>query len=678
LDIYLSDETYTDEVDVLTLQSEGRVGIGTTQPSAHLEVYCTGTANPTTNGILVHNHESPSGDAIVAMQTDINEGNAFTSYIQSDGDADPSGWAVGISGSNDFRITQNPNKVYDVGAIGLFIDGASRDVGIGTDVPRGALEVNGNVVIGQQLSFGGLTGDEFGNTHIIERRYTASQSRNELLLFKGNESSGVVTGPDRIRHIAGEHVFQTYSSVGDPFDDILTDMDGRTDKPLVVCDNGIVVVGGNRDNANGKGVNTKLVVNGDIEFSGGGSFKLTGFEFETSDLGYNIIRSQLNGSSRRPLTFVHEIDSINDAEFARFDENGRFILGTTTGSSNVHVYDTTPGDVDIMRLQSIGDDKNTNMLIYTNDGEGGIVTGFSNIDNKTTGMSLSVANNSTITTCLNIVNTSNVGIGTPTPARQFHVVDHRNPLLGQTGTMRVESTSSNASIEFTTLGGSSNIYADTTGNVYVQPSQVGRATTHLKSNVSIDGDLVVGGNINFSQIAVNLGGRSAVTDIETGGGIITNSNEVSRKTYSKTFTVVAGDAKDIQLMFGAGAFYAKVTAILRRIDGSTVGDLSTMIIELQGGTGDESAPSLDLAIGTKNLFGGTNSYPWSPTITTGTRGISIEPYNTDNTRVYAYDIFVELVSACNGTLTKITRSLNTEADLDNGTGGQTDIATFSY
>jgi hypothetical protein len=131
-------------------------------------------------------------------------------------------------------------------------------------------------------------------------------------------------------------------------------------------------------------------------------------------------------------------------------------------------------------------------------------------------------------------------------------------------------------------------------------------------------------------------------------------------------------------MFGAGAFYAKVTAILRRTDGSTVGDLSTMIIELQGGTGDESAPSLDLAIGTKNLFGGTNSYPWSPTITTGTRGISIEPYNTDSTRIYSYDIFVELISACGGKLEKITRDLSAEDDLDDGTGGQTQITTFTY
>jgi len=139
-----------------------------------------------------------------------------------------------------------------------------------------------------------------------------------------------------------------------------------------------------------------------------------------------------------------------------------------------------------------------------------------------------------------------------------------------------------------------------------------------------------------------------------------------------------GAAKDIQLIFGTGAFYAKVTAILRRTDGSTVRDLSTMLLELQGGTGDGSASTLDVAIGTKNLFGGTNSYPWSQTVRTGIRGISIAPYNIDGTRIYAYDIFVELVSACGGVLQKITRDLSVLSDLDNGTGGQTEIVAFTY
>src|SRR6056300_1747135 len=668
LDIYLSDETYTDENNIMTLQSEGRVGIGTTQPTAHLEVYCTGTANPTTNGILVHNHESPSGDAIVAMQTDINEGNAFTSYIQSDGDVDPSGWAVGISGSNDFRITQNPNKVYDVGAIGIFIDGTSRDIGIGTDVPRGALEVNGNVVIGQKLSFGGLLGDEFGNTHIIERRYDDNYSKNELLIFKGNDSSGVFPGPDRIRHIAPEHVFQTYSSSGETFDQILTGLDSG-DKPLLVADNGIVVVGGVRADADNKGVNTKLVVNGDIEFEGGGSFTLSGFEFATTDLGINIIRSKLDGASRRPLTFVHEIDDSTDSEFARFDLDGKLGLGTDSPSSNIHIYDTTSGNIDLLKLESGGTNKDTGMLIYTDDGEGGYLRGFSNATNGTTGLVMGVANNSTQTNCIHLLHSSNVGIGTHSPATKFHVYD---------GIPRVESSSSNAIIEFTTTGGSANIYSDTTGNVYINPITSSK-TTHVNSDLEIVGDVSVGGNIDLgNQVAIGLSGDIASTDLEIGGGIITNSLEVSKKTYSKTFSIGEGVAKDIQLIFGAGAFYAKVTAILRRTDGSTVKDLSTMLLELQGGTGDESASTIDIAVGTKNLFGGTNSYPWSPTVTTGIRGISITPYNTDGTRIYSYEIFVELITACGGKLEKITRDLSAEADLDDGTGGQTQITTFSY
>jgi hypothetical protein len=674
LDIYLSDENYGDDVDVMTLQSEGRVGIGTTQPAAHLEVYCTGTANPQTNGILVHNHESPSGDAIVAMQTDINEGNAFTSYIQTDGDVDPTGWAVGVSGSNDFRITQNPNKVYDTGAVSVFIDGTSRDVGIGTDVPRGKLEVNGNVVIGQQLTFGGLSGDEFGNTHIIERRYNTDYSRTELLLFKGNEASSVDTGPDRIRHIAGEHVFQTYTSSGETLygaSEILDTMDGQTDKPLVICDNGLVVVGGQRSDADSRGANTKLVVNGDVEFAGGGSFKLTGIEFSTTSgaSSRNIIRSLLDSTVRRSLTFVHEIDDVTDSEFARFDADGRLGLGTTEPSSNIHVYDTTSGNIDLLKLESGGTNKETGMLIYTDDGEGGYARGFSNSENGTTGLVMGVANNSTQTNCLHLIHTSNVGIGTHSPATKFHVYD---------GIPRVESSSSNAIVELKTTAGTANIYSDTTGNVYINPITSSK-TTHINSDLEILGDVAVGGNIDLgNQVAIGLSGATASTDLEVGGGIITNSVEVSRKTYSKTFSVGEGLAKDIQLIFGPGAFYAKVTAILRRTDGSTVKDLSTMLLELQGGTGDASTSTLDVAIGTKNLFGGTNSYPWSPTVTTGIRGISITPYNIDGTRIYSYDIFVEVISACEGKLEKITRDLSAESDLDDGTGGQTEITTFDY
>ena len=683
LDIVLAHADYAVDTSVMTILSSGKVGIGHTQPSAHLEVECEGIADPTENGLLVHNHTS--GDAIIAAQTSLANGNAFTSYIQTDG-VNLNGWSTGVAGTDgDFRIINNHTKVSSNATVGLYISGASGDVGIGTEVPRGALEVSGNLVIGNELSFGGVTGQLFGNTRIIERRYTEAQPRTELLLFKGNDGDGGDTAPDRIRHIAAEHVFQTYNSSEKDFygtGGILATADAKGNFPLCITaqqDPGIVVIGGNGDTAANRGVGTKLVVNGDIEFDGGGSFKLAGLEFSTSDAGYNIIRNVRDGATRRPLTFVHEVTSLIDDEFARFDVNGRLGLGTTSPTSNIHVYDTSPGDHDIMRLQSIGNDKQTNVLLYTNDGEGGIIRGFSNLENETTGLALAVAHNSVITPCINIVNTSNVGVGTPSPARQFHVVDHRLGALGLTGVMRVESISSNASIEFTTSGGNSNIYADTTGNVYIQPSSPDEPVTFIQSDLSITGALAVGGNIDFSLIAVGLGGRVAATDLEIGGGSIIGSNEVSRKTYSKTFSIGAGNAKNIQIMFGEGSFYAKITIILRRTDGSTVGDLSTLVLHVQGGTGDASQPALDVAIGETTIFGdNTNAYPWDSIIDTGQRGISISPLNTSTLREYSYDCFIDLTTACGGKIKKITRDHTQPTRLDDGFGGQTDITTFNY
>src|SRR5210317_63402 len=438
---------------------------------------------------------------------------------------------------------------------------------------------------------------------------------------------------------------------------------------LSIAPSGVVVIGGTNSSVSGN--NTKLKVNGDIEFASGGSFIITGLSFLTtaSPSSVNIIRNLSDSSIRRPLTFTHKVGEESEVEFARFDADGRLGLGTTAPSSNIHVYDTTPGNADLLRLESVGTDKETGVLLYTGDGEGGYVRGFSNTTNGTTGLVMGVANNSTQTNCLHLIHSSNVGVGTAAPATKFHVYD---------GIPRVESSSSNAIIEFTTTAGSANIYSDTTGNVYINPITSSR-TTHIISDLRTTGDVFIGGNIDLSnQVAIGLSGATASTDLEVGGGIITNSVEVSRKTYSKTFSVGEGVAKDIQLVFGTGALYAKVTAILRRTDGSTVKDLSTMLLELQGGTGDGSTSTLDVAIGTKNIFGGTNSYPWSPTVTTGIRGISITPYNVDGTRIYSYDIFVELVSACEGKLEKITRDLSAESDLDDGTGGQTEITTFDY
>jgi hypothetical protein len=115
-----------------------------------------------------------------------------------------------------------------------------------------------------------------------------------------------------------------------------------------------------------------------------------------------------------------------------------------------------------------------------------------------------------------------------------------------------------------------------------------------------------------------------------------------------------------------------------------------MILEVQGGTHNGTTPSVDIAIGTKNMFSGLNLYPWSPTVVTGKRSVQISPNIADGKfypsgvttgqtgRNYAYDIFVELVSGVGGSLKTITHKGFTTQDLDSGAGGNTNMGGSGF
>ena len=690
-DIYLADTAYETENDVMTLRSDGRVGIGSTIPEAFLEVISSGIGNARQNSLMVHNHGTTSGDAIMAAQTDTQNGNAFTSYIQSNEDLNPRGWSVGTTLNNEFRITNNINAVYDPVQLGLYINGDTRNVGIGTDVPRGKLEVNGELVIGNKLSFGGLSGDLFGNTIILERNYVSGFNISELVLFKGGNgrSSGGETGPDRIRQIAGEIAFQVYTDaqIGDTGLNGLL-VDEPVDFPLLInsTNNGVVVIGGNSSDVTDIGESTRLVVNGDIEFKGNGSFRLTGLSFATTeqvtvggiitDPSVNRIRNLLTGGDlRRALTFVNQTSASigDDEEYARFDTSGNLGIGTTEPLTGIHVYKSGTTSQDLLRLESPGTNKETGLLIYTGDGEGGYLRGFSNSENNTTGLILGVANNSTFNDCIHVTQSSNVGIGTNNPATKFHVYD---------GIPRIEGSVSNATIEFTTNDITSNIHSDENGNVYVVPgSDV--PTTFITGDVEVSGDFSFGGNIDLGDtVGIGLGNETANTLLHVNGGFISNSDHVACKRYSTKFDITIGSGQDVQLIFDTHVFYAKIVAMLK--DNDDISKTSTMILEIQGGTHDGSTATLpEIAIGTKNVFGGINDYPWSPTITVGTGGIDIRPLIKDTDTDYSYDIFVEVVTSAHGGLRRISNNIsNIDTDLDfsgGGTaGGQITKAIFTY
>ena len=666
LDIYLADDTYASETDVMTLQADGRVGIGSTQPEAFLEVVSSGIGNARVNSLMIHNHgESGAGDAIMAAQTDTLNGNAFISFIQTDGDDDPRGWSAGITGTTaDFRITSNVDAVSNVASTALYIHGLTRDVGIGTDTPRAKLEVSGNVIIGNQLTFGGVDTDQTNNTFMLERLYN-NDGKSELLIFKGNEGQlAEVSGPDRIRSIAPVHIFQTYDSTGldeSEIDTLIQNEPGAG--ALLTVNKDRVLIGTSTD----PGGNSRLYINGGFSFAEGSKISTGVMDiFSTAASGGIGVIDNVDSS----LAFRQ-----SGSEYARFTKNGLFGIGTTTPTANIHVYSSVTTDVDMLKLQSPGTNTKTGIILNTNDTYGGYVRGYSQ-SGTIHGITLGGMNNATEADGLHVIHTSNVGVGTSAPATKFHVYN---------GVSRVESsTTSNAIIEIKTTGGTSNILCDVSGNVYINPVSYEMI---INSNLEVIGDLSIEGKIDLgNQVAVDLGGETANTSLQVGGGFISGSNQVACKKYSRTIIRGDGASKDIQLRFGNGSFYAKIVSILRVLDGQTepgglvtYRDMSTLILEVQGGTHNESTSAQDevITVGTKNLFGGNNQSPWDTNVIVGTKGIILKPDNPSADRQYSYDIHVELISSRNGKLIGIYTNNPSPNNPDNF-GGTALVSNFGY
>ena len=645
LDIYLTDESYTDEKDILTLQSDGRVGIGSTTPGAHLEVIGTGIGNARENGILVHNqHGSGYGDAIVAAQTDLITGNSFASFIQSNQDSNPRGWSVGVTGVRDFRITRNEDVVSDSTNVGLYIDGTTRDVGIGTDVPRGKLEVDGNIVLGHQLTFGGVDTDQFSNTFIRERQYNID-GKSELVIFKGNETTGA-GGPDRIRIIAPLHEFQTYDSAGlsqSEVEDAITNGTGVSS--LLTINEGRVLIGTSTD----PGGNSKLFINGGFEFPQ--DQKIITGSMDIFSTSTTPSRGIIETVEDTDLTFRNRTGG-TATEFLRFTHEGLVGLGTSSPSTNVHIYSGVTTDIDVLKLESPGANTKTGILLNTNDNYGGYLRGFSS--GSIHGTVLGGVNNGAESDGLHVIHTSNVGVGTSAPTEKFHVYD---------GTARVEHSSSNAVIQLKTTAGTSNIHGDVSGNVYITPQS---GELFLESSVEVSGDLVIKGQFDFGeQVAIGLGGSTAQTDLHVGGGMITNSGQVACKRYSNVIVQSSPSENNTKtLTFENGAFYAKIVASLREYD-EDKDNMSTLILEINGGTSDGTTPGSVISIGTKNIFGNVGTaYPWSSSVTTTENSITIQPLfltNLGTPRKYKFDIFVELISSTGGRLVSIKSGTLTHA-----------------
>lgn len=179
----------------------------------NIELYCHGGNNYSViqaNLLYSHDRYGEANTAITLYRGD-TKAPSWSTYVNPG--------FVNLQNSSDVaKKLQTPRTLW-----GQSFDGTANVSGNMTGV--GSITMSGDLKIGNGTSpntiyFYGTTGDSpggYNHTFIAERLWGGTES-SELVLFKGNdlgngnEAVKSNSGPDRIRHIAAAHLFQTYTS----------------------------------------------------------------------------------------------------------------------------------------------------------------------------------------------------------------------------------------------------------------------------------------------------------------------------------------------------------------------------------------------------------------------------------------------------------------------------------
>lgn len=191
----------------------------------NIELYCYGGSSYSiiqANLLYSHDRNGGHNTAITLYRSD-TKAPSWSTYVNPV-------FANLQNSSEAAKKLQTPRTLW-----GQSFDGTANVSGNMTGV--GSITMSGNLEIGNGTSpnailFYGTTGYSpggYNHTFIAERLWGGTES-SELVLFKGNdlgndnEAVNVSnSGPDRIRHIAAAHLFQTYTSpLAGPVEDVCT------------------------------------------------------------------------------------------------------------------------------------------------------------------------------------------------------------------------------------------------------------------------------------------------------------------------------------------------------------------------------------------------------------------------------------------------------------------------
>lgn len=180
----------------------------------NIELYCHGGSNYSIiQANLLYSHDRNGGhNTAITLYRGDTKAPSWSTYVNPV-------FAPLQNSSEVAKKLQTPRTLW-----GQSFDGTanvSGDMtGVGNITMSGALHI-GDATSPNTIYFYGTTGDSpggYNHTFIAERLWGGTES-SELVLFKGNdlgngnEAVNVSnSGPDRIRHIAAAHLFQTYTS----------------------------------------------------------------------------------------------------------------------------------------------------------------------------------------------------------------------------------------------------------------------------------------------------------------------------------------------------------------------------------------------------------------------------------------------------------------------------------
>jgi len=414
----------------------------------------------------------------------------------------------------------------------------------------------------------------------------------------------------------------------------------------------------------------------------------------TLDLGLVLTRPESNVT----IGFVEATDEIILA-YTQSSANGKSLVPLTSEDVNVHVYGRlyTEANVGIVNTSPIHtldvgsnlyvDDVGSNILVVTGNveatayyGDGTTLTGVALLSNFDSNVSriqvleIDLASNASRVGTLETDLTSNASrVGTletdlaSNASRVGTLEVDLTSNASRVGTLEVDLASnasrvgtlevdlaSNAArvgtLETGLAGAEANIVT-INNDLVTTTTRVSVLETDLASNASRVGVLETDLTSNAARVGtletdkVDLLDPTFTSNITVSNvvyvtsGLVTNTGEVTKKTYSYSGSISSGDKPYINVNYTSNVFYSKISAQL--VEGDE--EVSTLVLEVGGGHKTGATPSTNIAIGTKNIFGGPSTNPWNPTIITTGNQVSMQP-STILDGQGDYHIFIEYTS----------------------------------